>query len=148
MQKLVWSLLNRGLSHSQVAEELKKSPQYVHQTRRNAEHKLSRALTEIAEATNLQIKKLRVKEGLLWGYHPGIQCDIIVSYTVKSGLKVWHWVDEPEAITDKDFLHETRSYLLNLAEEHGILLTEEQKNKHPANLANLIFKTLFPGVQS
>lgn len=148
MQKQIWSMLNRGLSPSQVAEALKRSPQYVHQTRRNAEHKLSRALTEIAEATNLQIKKLRVEEGLLWGYHPGMHCDIIVTYTVKDGLKVWQWIEEPEAITDEEYLRETHRYLLNLAEERGISLNEEQKHTHPARLANLIFATFFPGVRS
>jgi len=102
---------------------------------------------EVAEATNLQIKKIRVNEGLLWGYHPGIDCNVVVSYTVRDGIKVWHWIREPESITDPAWMHEMTSYLLNLAEEHGISLTPEQERLHPARLADVLFRQLLPEVR-
>ena len=148
MQKAVWSLLNKGLSMSQVADELKTSPQYVHQTRRNAEAKLTRALTEAAEAGSIQVNRIRASEGLLWGYHPGLQLDAVVSYTTKDGVKIWYWYDNPEEVTDETFLQETKQYLLNLAEERHISLSDEEKQLHPGKLANHIFRELLPVVKS
>ena len=146
-QQTVWALLLQGYSHSEIAQQLRTTLQYIHQTRRNAEHKLSRALMEVAEATNLQIKKIRVQEGLLWGYHPGIDCNVVVSYTVRDGIKVWHWVQEPDSIEDSAWIQEMKSYLLNLAQEHRIELSLEQQHLHPAKLADLLFRQLIPEVQ-
>ncbi|MHA2302397.1 MAG: hypothetical protein ACXACD_15725 [Candidatus Thorarchaeota archaeon] len=146
-QQIVWGLLLQGLSHSEIAQQLRTTLQYIHQTRRNAEHKLSRALMEVAEATNLQIKKIRVQEGLLWGYHPGIDRNVVISYTVRDGIKVWHWIQEPESIADPAWIHEMKSYLLNLAQEHGIELSPEQQQLHPATLTDSLFRQLLPEVQ-
>lgn len=145
-QKLIWSLLSRGLSVSQVAERLKTTFQYINQTKRTAEAKLSSALMSVAEASNLQIKKMRLEEGVLWGYHPGLDKEAIVTYTTKQGIKVWFWNDNPEELTDERFLNETRLYLFNLAEERRIDLTEEEKQQHPGRLANVIFSRLIPEV--
>lgn len=148
MQSRVWALLNSGLSMSEIADKLKRSPQYIHQTRRNAESKLIRALTETAEANDLQIKRIRPREGLLLGYHPALKQDAFVTYTTRNGIKVWYWYDHPETITDDTFLAETRRYLLDIAVERHITLTEEEQRLHPAKLANLIFRKLMPGMRS
>jgi hypothetical protein len=65
---------------------------------------------------------------------------------VKDGIKLWHWIEEPEAISDDHYWQETRCYLLNLAAEHNIALTDKQRQLHPVKLANLLFQTLLPGV--
>jgi len=147
-QKLIWSLLSRGLSVSEVARRLRTTPQYVHQTKRAAEAKLLRALMEAARASSIQIKLARPEAGILWGYHPGLRRDAIITYTARQGIKIWYWYDNPEEVTDQAFLNETREYLLTFAEERGIHLAEEEKKLHPAKLANIIFSRLLPGVKS
>jgi len=147
-QKLVWSLSTKGLSMSKIAESLETTPQYVHQTRRNAEAKLSNALMKAAEASDLQIKKMRPEKGLLWGYHPGLNREAVISYTARMGIKVWYWYEDPEKVSDIEFLNETRSYLLNLAEERKVELTEEEKKLHPAKLANKLFNQLILELKS
>jgi len=105
------------------------------------------ALVEVAKASNIQMKGVLPEEGVLWGYNPGIRQNAIVTYTTKHGIKVWYWYENPEEITDKGFLNETRSYLLDLAEERRLELTEKEKKLHPSKLANLIFDRLIPGVK-
>lgn len=146
-QKTVWSLLIKGFSVSDIAKRLKTSPQYIHQTKRQAEAKLSTILVETAEAASIQIKRIRPVEGLLWGYHPGLNRETIISYTTTDGMKVWYWNDHPENVTDATFLQETKQYLLNLAEERKIELTEDEMKLHPAKLANHIFRQLIPEVE-
>jgi len=134
--------LNEGFSTSEVAERLKTSLQYVHQTKRAAEAKLLMALMDAAKASNIQIKEVLPEAGLLWGYNPGIKQDAIITYTTKHGIKVWYWYDKPEEIKDDEFLRETKDYLISLAEERRIELKEEEKEMHPAKLATVIFDKL------
>jgi hypothetical protein len=133
---------------SKIAESLETTPQNIHQTRRNAEAKLSNALIKAAETSDLQIKKMRPNKGLLWGYHPGLKREAVISYTTNRGIKVWYWYNDPEMVADEDFLLETKNYLLDLAEERKVELTEEEKNLHPAKLANKIFDQLILELKS
>jgi hypothetical protein len=146
MQQKVWRLLTKGFTMADIAKQLNTSPQYVHQTRRNAESKLTRAIMETAEANNIQITKIRPREGLLYGYHPALDQHAFVSYSTKGGIKIWYWHDQPETITDEAFLGHIRTYLLDLAEERSLILTDEDKQLHPAKLANKIFRHLMPEV--
>jgi len=137
-------MLGSGLTVSEVAAELKKTFQYINQTKQTAEAKLSDALIRVGETSNLQIKRVLPKEGILWGYHPGLGLDTFVTYTSKHGMRVWYWYDDPDEITDERFLLETKIYLLNLADERRIQLDEGEKHLHPALLAKRVFGKLIP----
>jgi transcriptional regulator len=143
-QQSVWSLLNKGLSVSKIAEMLKTSRQYVNQTKLSLEAQLSKALLEVAQVNNLQVRRLYSDKAILLGYHPGLNQETVVTYTNNHGIKVWYWHENPEAVTDEVFLRETRQYLLDLAQERGIELTTKEKEKHPARLAQVIFSKLVP----
>ena len=143
-QNQIWSMLGSGLTVSEVAVKLKKTFQYINQTKQTAEAKLSDALIRIGETSNLQIKRVLPKEGILWGYHPGLGLDTFVTYTSKHGMRVWYWYDDPDAITDERFLLETKMYLLNLTDERRIQLDETEKHLHPALLAKHVFGRLIP----
>ena len=143
-QNQVWSMLGSGLTVSEVAAKLKKTFQYINQTKQTAEAKLSDALIRVAETSNLQIKRVLPKEGILWGYHPGLGLDTFVTYTSKHGMRVWYWYDDPDEITDERFLLEAKMYLLNLADERRIPLDDREKQLHPALLAKLVFGKMIP----
>lgn len=146
-QKTVWSLISRGLSVSAVADRLSTTRQYVNQTRIMAEAKLSTTLLEVARANDLQVTKLYPKEAILLGYHPALKRKAIVTYTASHGIKVWYWHDNPEEITNEDFLKQTREYLLDIAKERGVEV-EDAAKMHPAKLADIIFCKLVPEVKA
>jgi DNA-binding CsgD family transcriptional regulator len=146
-QKTVWSLIREGFSVSAIADKLKTTRQYINQTRLTAEAKLSATLLDVAGANDLQVTKLYPKKAILLGYHPALKRKAIITYTTSHGIKVWYWHDNPEEITNQQFLQQTRKYLLDIAKEQGIPL-EDTADIHPAKLAHIIFSKLVPEVKS
>jgi hypothetical protein len=60
---------------------------------------------------------------------------------------VWYWHDNPEEITNEEFLRQTREYLLDIAKERGIEIENAEKI-HPAKLAYMIFSKLIPELKT
>jgi DNA-binding CsgD family transcriptional regulator len=146
-QKTVWSLILEGFSVSAIATKLETTRQYINQTRLTAEAKLSATLLDVAGANDLQVTKLYPKKAILLGYHPALKRKAIITYTTSHGIKVWYWHDNPEEITNENFLRQTRKYLLDIAKEQGIKL-EDTADVHPAKLAHIIFSKLVPEVRT
>lgn len=142
-QKAVWQLINQGLSVSSIASKLKTTRQYVNQTRLTAEAKLSATLLGVAQINDLHVTKLDAKKGVLLGYHPALNKKAIITYSTNFGVKIWYWHDNPEEVTNQEFLKQTKKYLLDLAKEKGIAVEDDLKI-HPAKLAHIIFKKLIP----
>jgi predicted DNA-binding protein YlxM (UPF0122 family) len=147
-QKTVWSLICKGFSVSSIADKLSTTRQYVNQTRLTAEAKLSTTLLEVAQANDLQVMRLYPKEAILLGYQPALKRKVIITYSTSHGIKVWYWHDNPEEVTDQEFLRQTRAYLLDLAKERGIEIDDAAAKVHPAKLAHIIFSKLVPEVES
>ena len=146
-QKTVWLLISKGFSVSAIADKLSTTRQYVNQTRLTAEAKLSTTLLEVAQANDLQVTRLYPKEAILLGYHPALKRKAIVTYSTNHGIKVWYWHDNPEEVTNEDFLKQTRAYLLDIAKERGVEIPDAA-NIHPAKLARMIFSKLIPEMES
>jgi hypothetical protein len=144
-QRAVWSLIREGFSVSAIADKLKTTRQYVNQTRLNAEAKLSNTLLDVAGVNDIHVTKLYPKRAILLGYHPGLKRKAIITYTTSHGIKVWYWHDNPEEITNEDFLSKTRRYLMDIAKEQGIEL-EDSADVHPSKLAHTLFSKLVPEV--
>ncbi len=146
-QKTVWSLIGEGFSVSAIADKLKTTRQFVNQTRLTAEAKLSTTLLEVAHSNDLQVTRLYPKQAILLGYHPGLKRKAIVTYSTIHGIKVWFWHDNPEEVTNEEFLRQTREYLLDVAKERGIEI-ENAPQIHPAKLAHIIFSKLIPDLKA
>jgi len=146
-QKTVWALIRKGFSVSAIATKLSTTRQYINQTRLTAEAKLSATLLEVAGANDLQVMKLYLKKAILLGYHPALKRKAIITYTTSHGIKVWYWHDNPEEITNQNFLRQTRKYLLDITKEQGIKL-DDTADIHPAKLAHIIFSKLVPEVKT
>jgi hypothetical protein len=142
-QKTVWSLICKGFSVSAIAKKLSTTRQYINQTRLTAEAKLSATLLDVAGANDIQVTKLYPKKAILLGYHPALKRKAIITYTTNHGIKVWYWHDNPEEITNKNFLRQTRKYLLDITKEQNITL-DNTAGVHPAKLAHIIFSKLIP----
>jgi hypothetical protein len=146
-QKTVWSLLSKGLPVVAIADRLKTTRQFVNQTKLAAEAKLSTTLLDVAQANHIHVSRMHPKEGVLLGYHPGLKRRAIITYSTKHGIKVWYWYDNPEEVTDQEFLNQTRVYLLDIASERGVAV-KDAKKIHPAKLAHLVFSELIPELKS
>jgi len=146
-QKIVWSLISRGFSIAAIADKLNTTRQFVNQTKLVAEAKLSTTLIDVAQANDLQITKLYPKEGILLGFHPSLKRKAIITYSTNHGLKVWYWHDNPEEVTNQEFLKQTQTYLLDLAKEKGIEIPNAAA-LHPARLAHIIFCKLVPEIET
>ena len=146
-QKTIWSLLNKGLSIVAIAEKLDATRQFVNQTKLAAEARLSTTLLDVAQANDLQVTKLYPQKGILLGYHPALNRKAILTYSTNYGIKVWYWHDNPEEVTNEEFLKQTRTYLLDIAKERGINI-ENAASIHPAKLAHLIFSQLIPELKA
>jgi hypothetical protein len=146
-QKLIWSLISKGFSVTNIAEKLKTTRQYVNQTRLTAEAKLSSTLLEVAQVNDLQVTKLYPKQAILFGYHPALKRKAILTYSTNIGIKVWYWHDNPQEVTDTVFLNQTRQYLMEIAKERGIEI-ENATEIHPAKLAHMIFTQLIPELKA
>jgi DNA-binding CsgD family transcriptional regulator len=144
-QKTVWALIREGFSVSTIATKLKTTRQYINQTRLTAEAKLSSTLMEIAATNDIMVTKLYPKKAVLLGYHPGLERKAVITYTTSHGIKVWYWHDNPEEITNENFLNQTRKYVLDIAREQGVEL--DTKESHPAKLAHMLFSKLVPEVR-
>jgi hypothetical protein len=137
----------RGFPVAAIAKELKTTRQFVNQTKLTAEAKLSTTLLDVAQANGLQVTKLYSKKGVLLGYHPALKRKAIITYSANFGIKVWYWHDNPEEVTDEEFLKQTQTYLLDIAEEKGVDISDAE-NIHPAKLAHVIFSKLIPELNS
>jgi hypothetical protein len=83
---------------------------------------------------------------MLLGFHPDLKRKAIITYSTNHGVKVWYWHDNPEEVTNTEFLKQTQTYLLDLAEEKGIDIPDAS-TIHPAKLAHTIFCKLIPEVE-
>lgn len=146
-QKAVWSLIGEGLSAVDIATKLKTTRQFVNQTKLAAEAKLSTTLLDVAQANDIQVTKVYPKAGLLLGYHPGIGRRAVLTYSTRHGIKVWYWHDDPEQVTNEEFLKQTRAYLLDIAGERHIDVMDA-KTMHPGRLARLLFSELIPELKA
>jgi len=146
-QRTVWSLISKGLSAVAIADKLNTTRQFVNQTKLAAEAKLSTTLLDVAQANGLQVTKLYPKKGILLGYHPALKRKAILTYSTNYGIKVWYWHDNPEEVTNQEFLRQTRMYLLDIARERGVEV-ENAENTHPAKLAHIVFSKLAPELKA
>lgn len=146
-QKMIWSLRKKGLEPVEIAKRINTSRQFVHQTLNAADVKVSNLLTEAAQMNRIEIQRLDVRNGILVGYHRGLETQAVISYSGKHGVQVWYWYENPEGCEVCEQILHCKNYLLDEAEEQGIPLNEDEKKLPPAKLAQVVFSRLIPGLK-
>ena len=147
-QNVIWSLRRKGLEPVEIARRLKTSRQFVHQTLNTADSKVSAFLSDTAQANRIEIQSLDIRNGILVGFHRGLETPAVISYSGEQGVQVWYWHERAEACEACEQVHRCKSYLLNEAEEREIELTEDERKLPPARLAHVVFSRLTPGLKS
>lgn len=133
----IWDLRRLGLPQVDIAAKLGISRQAVSQALEDATGRVSKALTEQAQISKIEIESIDSVNGLLVGWSREFSVKAVISVSRKDGLQVWY---EHEA----DCAHCNRysacqSYLFRAAKERGIKLTKDQKASPPSKLAQFLF---------
>ena len=144
-QSAAWGLFQKGIPAIEIARRMETSRQYIHQTLKVAETKIAHNLLEVATSSGLQIRSLKPEKGVLLGFNTALGRDVVLTYTVRHGIRTWYWYDEPEQVKDQKLLEDAKRYLLDEADERGIPLTAEERKLQPAKLARIVFSKLMPG---
>jgi len=145
-QLSIWSFRRDGLPQFKIAEKLGVTRQAVHNVIGLIDRKVSRALKDAANLNRIQIQHLDSVKGVLLGYHPEFKEQVIVSFSTRNGIQMWH--KHTGRCGDCKLEKECRRILLAEAEERSVKLTEEDKRQPPAKLAHTVFSQVISELKS
>jgi DNA-binding CsgD family transcriptional regulator len=144
-QKMIWKMNMLGLPQAEISREIGVSRQAVHNALNIALKKIELALRHVAEANRIDVRYIDPINGILLGFSPSINKKVIITFSTKHGIHVWHY-ENPDCSKCK-FVSKCRSILLDEAEERNIILSKEEKRLPPSKLAHLIFSKIIPGLE-
>jgi hypothetical protein len=133
----IWELKRIGFPQVDIAAKLGVSRQAVNKALDEAIEKVSRALTEQALISKIEIQNLDPATGMVTGWSREFGVKAVITLNRKDGMQVWY---EHEADCGRCMrYYACQNYLFNSAKERGIKLTKEQKHQPPSKLAQRIF---------
>lgn len=139
----IWSLRLKGLSKAKIGRMLNITRQAVYDAEGVMLDKVELALTHAAKSNMIDPIHIDSTKGILLGYSPHTQQNVIVTFSVSNGIQTWHH-QQPNcnkcAIENK-----CRKGLIAEAEERGLQLSKEERQLPPSELAQRIFESLIPG---
>ena len=145
-QLSIWTFRRDGLPQFKIAKKLGVTRQAVHNVIGLIDRKVSRALKDASSLNRIQIQYLDPVKGVLLGYSPEIKDQVIISFSVKHGIQMWH--KHSGQCGTCELKNDCRRMLLDEAEERGVELTEEEKSQPPAKLAHTIFSSIIEELES
>jgi hypothetical protein len=143
-QKVILEMVSEGHSFSEVARRLEVTKQHIQQTFQLARSMVLGGLLDVAQANQVEVRKVDPAKGILWGYSPWLKNDVFITFIPKRGVRVWNWIERPDEVRDRALLDDAKSYLLDQAAHAGVTLTTQEKALNPAKLAQLVFTRLVP----
>lgn len=85
-----WKMRRRGMQNISIANELGITRQGVSQALRVIDEKINASLREMAQANRIQIEKIDVENGILFGRSIPFQTNAYIFVSEKHGLQVWY----------------------------------------------------------
>jgi transcriptional regulator with XRE-family HTH domain len=138
---LVWEMIRKGLSQSQIARKLNISRQAVNQLAESIPDKVTAALHDASSLNRVEPKFIDSVRGVLLGWSKEFQTDTIITVNPKVGLRIWYQHNLGRCRICPDEKH-CRLALLESASEYGILLSRAEKDLEPSKLSGIIFSRL------
>ena len=135
-----------GLSHAEIARRLNVTRQAIHKVAGNVENKVTETMTQVASAAKIEIKQLDATKGILLGYSYENENRVIMTFSAKQGVQIWQ--HHAGKCGNCQSLSACQEIILGEAEERGITLTKEEKEKTPTELAHIVFSKVIPGLES
>ncbi len=143
-QMIVWSLLLKKLSKAEVGRRLGVTRQAVYDAENVIQAKVEKALIHTAESNMIEPRYVDSAKGILLGYSPSSQWNVIITFSARNGVQTWHY-EQPDCSSCK-WVERCRKRLLDEADERDVALSDEEKGLPPSKLAQVIFSRVIPGL--
>ena len=138
-----WNLRRQGLTQAEVSRKIGVTPQTTNKTFNAIDTKMSRALTDAAQLHRLDIRKIDLRNGFLYGYSPTWRTDVLVTFSVANGIQVWYKGEGD--CSDCSKLENCRQILIRESEERGISLPRDKAKTNASHLADNLFRVILEG---
>ena len=125
-----WKMRRSGMQNVTIANELGITRQGVSQALRAMDEKIESSLREMAQANRIQIEKINVEKGVLFGRSVPFQTNAYILVSEKHGMQVWYEHDG-DCISCKEFT-KCIEFIWDFAAELGIKL---DKTADPTKMA-------------
>jgi len=143
-QMIVWSLLLKKLSKAEIGRRLGVTRQAVYDAEKVIQAKVEQALIHTAESNMIEPRYVDSAKGILLGYSPSSQRNVIITFSARNGVQTWHY-EQPDCSSCK-WVERCRKRLLDEADERDVALSDEEKGLPPSKLAQVIFSRVIPGL--
>lgn len=125
-----WKMRRSGMSNVSIANQEGITRQGVSQAIRFMDEKIESSLREMAQANRIQIEKIDVERGVLFGRSVPFQTNAYILVSEKHGMQVWYEHDG-DCISCKEFT-KCIEFIWDFAAELGIKL---EKTADPTKMA-------------
>jgi transcriptional regulator len=125
-----WKMRRSGMSNVSIANELGITRQGVSQALLAMNEKIEASLKEMARANRIQVEKIDVERGILFGKSVPFQTNVYILVSEKHGMQVWY-EHEGDCISCKEFT-KCIEFIWDFAAELGIKL---EKTADPTKMA-------------
>jgi transcriptional regulator len=125
-----WKMRRSGMSNISIATMLGITRQGVSQALRVMDEKIDASLREMAQANRIQIEKIDVERGILFGRSVPFQTNAYILVSEKHGMQVWY-EHEGNCISCDEFT-KCIEFIWDFAAELGIKL---EKTQDPTKMA-------------
>ncbi|MFA6364477.1 hypothetical protein [Methanoregula sp.] len=125
-----WKMRRNGMSNVSIANLFGITRQGVSQALLAMDEKIESSLCEMARANRIQVEKINVKKGVLFGKSIPFQTNAYIFVSEKHGMQVWY-EHEGDCISCDEFT-KCIEFIWDLAAELGIKL---EKTQDPTKMA-------------
>ncbi len=125
-----WKMRRSGMSNVTIANQIGITRQGVSQALLAMDEKIDTSLKEMAKANRIQVEKIDVKKGVLFGKSIPFQTNAYIFVSEKHGMQVWY-EHEGNCISCDEFT-KCIEFIWDLAVELGIKL---EKTQDPTKMA-------------
>jgi len=138
----IWSQRLKGTSKAEIGRMLGITRQAVYDAENVLLEKVELALTHAAQSNMIEPQYIDSTKGILLGYSPQNNQQVIITFSSKNGVQTWHY-QQPNCGLCK-LVNNCRMRLIEEAAERDIVLSIEEKQLLPSKLADKIFRQLVP----
>jgi predicted DNA-binding protein YlxM (UPF0122 family) len=138
----IWALRFKGVSKAEIGRLLGITRQAVYDAENISLEKVELALTHTAQSNMIEPEYIDPIKGVLLGYSPQTKQKVIITFSTKNGIQTWHY-QQPDCESCK-LVKKCRTRLVDEAVERDVILSEEERQLTPSELANKIFRQLIP----
>jgi len=132
-----WKMRRSGMANISIANELGITRQGVSQALRVMDEKIASSLREMAEANRIQIGKIDVEKGVLFGRSVPFQTAAFIFVSEKHGMQVWYEHDGDCGSCDE--YAKCAEFIRDVASELGIRIA---KTGDPTKMAEELLQKI------